>query len=264
VISQIPQTEETVLTDLSDGVLTITLNRPDKRNALTHQMIDAVSMLIRWAGHESSVRCLLIAGRGKAFCAGDDLNGLGPLLGIEQNESTEMDAYQSVVLALLRLRKPSVAAVNGPAHGGGMEFALACDLRIGATGANFGPATTSLGGSAFTTLLPLYVGVAQARKILYLSKPIDSTSALSLGLLDEVVSEDEVAGAARALAVELAAGPTRAYGLIKHALLLGAAPHAFASLLIEEEYTRSALTTADAREGLVAYAEKRPPNFIGE
>lgn len=260
----VPETAPELLADLQGGVLEITLNRPAKRNALTRQMIDGLCTLLRWAGHEPAVRSILLLGNGRAFCAGDDLNGLGPVLGVGPSESTELDAYQSAVYALLRIRKPSVAAVNGPAHAAGMELALACDLRIGSSSANFGPATTTFGGASFTTLLPLYVGIIRARRLLYFSKPINASDSLQLGLLDEVVSDEEVGSRARELARELAAGPTRAYGLIKQALFVGMAPQIFSSLILEEEFTRVSMDTADGREGMRAYSEKRPPEFSGE
>jgi 2-(1,2-epoxy-1,2-dihydrophenyl)acetyl-CoA isomerase len=221
-------------------------------------------VLIRWAGHVPAVRSILLHGEGSAFCAGDDLAGLGPVHGAGPTDSTELDAYQPVIYALLRLRKPSIAAINGPAHGAGMELALACDLRIGAAGCNFGPVTALFGGASFTSLLPLYVGVPAARRLLYFSRPVPAGEALTLGLLDEVVSDADVLDRTRAVARELAAGPTKAYGQIKYALLLGMAPQLFSSLILEDEITRGSMQTADAKEGGLAHSQRRPPNFTGE
>jgi 2-(1,2-epoxy-1,2-dihydrophenyl)acetyl-CoA isomerase len=262
--TSVPEVSPFLQATLQGGVLEIAFNRPEKRNALTRDMIDGLCDLLRWAGHEPTVRATLLFGTGRAFCAGDDLAGLGPVLGVGPSDSTELDAYQPAVLSLLRSRKPSVAALNGPAHGAGMELALACDLRIGAESCNFGPVTTLFGGASFTTLLPLYVGVPRARRLLYFSRPVPSQEAFDLGLLDEVVSDEGVLTRAREVAGELAAGPTRAYGAIKQALMLGMAPQLFASLVLEDEFTRNSMQTADAREGARAYEERRPPSFSGE
>jgi len=260
----VPATSTYVRAEVRSEVLCITLDRAQKRNALNRDMIEDLCRLIRWAGHEPGVRSLLLAGEGTAFCAGDDLDGLGPIDGVGPSDSTELDAYQPVVFGLLRLRKPSVACIHGSTYGGGMEIALACDLRIGGPAARFGPATTTVGGASFTTLLPLYVGIPRARRILYFSDPIGSEELLTLGLLDELVAEDKVFERSEELAAQLAQGPTRAYGLIKHSLFLGMAPQLFSSFLIEEEYTRISMGTADAKEGAEAAAERRPPHFIGE
>ncbi len=260
----VPETSELVRGDVRSGVLEITLNRPAKRNALNRVMIEDLCVLVRWAGHQPTVRSVLLHGNGSVFCAGDDLAGLGPVHGAGPSDSTELDAYQPVIYALLRLRKPSIASVNGPAHGAGMELALACDLRIGAEGCNFGPVTALFGGASFTSLLPLYVGMPRARRLLYFSRPVPSDEALSLGLLDEVTPDADVLDRTRIVARELAAGPTQAYGQIKYALMLGMAPQLFSSLILEDEITRASMQTADAREGALARAEKRPPEFTGE
>jgi 2-(1,2-epoxy-1,2-dihydrophenyl)acetyl-CoA isomerase len=260
----VPITSTHVRGELVAHVLRIALDRPEKRNALSREMIDDMCRLLRWAGHEPEVRSVLLLGRGKAFSAGDDLDGLGPIDGVGPSDSTELDAYQPAVFGLLRLRKPSVACIHGAAFGAGMELALACDLRVGGSAARFGPVSTTFGGSSFTTLLPLYVGVPKARRLLYFSDPILAEEALSLGLLDEVVPDDQVFERAEALATRLAAGPTRAYALIKQSLFLGMAPQLFSSLLIEEEFTRVSMDTADAREGKLATAERRAPRFTGE
>ncbi len=260
----VPETSELVRAEVDSGVLAISLNRPAKRNALNRAMIEDLCVLIRWAGHQPAVRSLMLHGNGSAFCAGDDLSGLGPVHGVGPSDSTELDAYQPVIYALLRLRKPSIAAVNGPAHGAGMELALACDLRIGAEGCNFGPVTALFGGASFTSLLPLYVGVPTARRLLYFSRPVPANEALNLGLLDEVTQDGDVLDRTRTVARELAVGPTQAYGQIKYALLLGMAPQLFSSLILEDEITRASMQTSDAREGSIAHAERRPPEFTGE
>jgi 2-(1,2-epoxy-1,2-dihydrophenyl)acetyl-CoA isomerase len=260
----VPSTSTHVSAEVRSEVLCISLDRAEKRNALNREMIEDLCRLVRWAGHEPGVRSLLLGGNGTAFCAGDDLDGLGPIDGTGPSESTELDAYQPVVFGLLRLRKPSVACVHGAAFGGGMEIALACDLRIGGPAARFGPATTTVGGASFTTLLPLYVGIPRARRILYFSDPLASEELFALGLIDELVPEDKVHERAEHLAAQLAEGPTRAYGLIKQSLFLGMAPQLFSSFLIEEEYTRISMSTADAKEGAQAKTERRPPRFTGE
>jgi 2-(1,2-epoxy-1,2-dihydrophenyl)acetyl-CoA isomerase len=227
-------------------------------------MIDDLCRLIRWAGHETDVRSVLLRGNGKAFCAGDDLDGLGPVEGVGPSDSTELDAYQPVVMALLRLRKPSVACVHGAAYGAGMDLALACDLRVGGPATRYGPVTTKVGGSSFTTLLPLYVGIPKARRLLFFSDPIEAQEALALGLIDDLAPDEQVFGRAEAMALKLAEGPTRAYALIKQSLFLGMAPQVFSSLLIEEEFTRVSMDTRDAREGTLAGEEGRIPRFTGE
>jgi 2-(1,2-epoxy-1,2-dihydrophenyl)acetyl-CoA isomerase len=263
-LATVPVTSAAVSGQVQGQVLQVTLNRPEKRNALSRQMIDDLCRLIRWAGHETDVRSVLLRGNGKAFCAGDDLDGLGPVEGVGPSDSTELDAYQPVVMALLRLRKPSVACVHGAAYGAGMDLALACDLRVGGPATRYGPVTTKVGGSSFTTLLPLYVGIPKARRLLFFSDPIEAQEALALGLIDDLAPDEQVFGRAEAMALKLAEGPTRAYALIKQSLFLGMAPQVFSSLLFEDDFTRVSMDTRDAREGTLAGEEGRIPRFTGE
>jgi enoyl-CoA hydratase/carnithine racemase len=261
---QPPAVAEEVSSELRDGVLHVRLNRPQRLNALIRPMLDALETLVRWAELEPAVRCLLLSAEGRAFSVGDDLNGLGGALGIEQSDRTECyDSYPRVVSALLRLRKPAVAAVHGALYGGAMEIALACDLRVGDETTRFGPVYTEHAFVAGTTLLPMYVGVPRARRILMLAEPIPAPEALQLGLIDQLVDKGEALPAAQKLAGRLAAGPTHAYGLLKSALLTGVGRGLLENLHTEEDISLEAMKSEDAQEGLRAFQEKRAPVFKG-
>jgi 2-(1,2-epoxy-1,2-dihydrophenyl)acetyl-CoA isomerase len=264
VTPALPEVGGDVLAHLDGGVLHIALNRPERLNALVRPMFDALETLVRWAAAEPSVRALLLSGNGRAFSAGDDMNGLGDLLGISASDLTEVfDAYVRPVSALLRIRKPVVAALHGPVIGAAVEVALACDLRVADDTTVIGPIYAGHGLAAGTSLLPLYVGVPTARRLLMLAEPLAIDAAVAHGLVDVRVEAGRSLDAARELAERLAAGPTLAYGMIKSALLTGVGRGLLENLHVEEEISLLTTRSEDGGEGVRAFFEKREPRYRG-
>jgi 2-(1,2-epoxy-1,2-dihydrophenyl)acetyl-CoA isomerase len=255
-----------VLYDIDGGVATITLNRPEAMNSLTVEMKVALLAALRQAGSDSSVRAVILTGAGRGFCAGQDLREHAAGLASGEGASTVRLHYNPIVNAIVSMRKPVVAAVNGVAAGAGASLAFACDLRLAATNASimmafarvgFGPDT----GASWS--LQRLVGRGRAAEMLMLAEPIDAARMLDLGLVSSVVPPGELAAAARALAVRLAAGPTAAYAAIKEALDY-AAGHGLTEVLAKEADLQEALAgTADHAAATQAFLAKQPPRFEG-
>jgi len=262
-MSDLPSVSPHLRAELDDGLLQIVLDRPDKLNALLGETLDGIATLVRWAAVQPTVRCVLIWAEGKAFSVGDDLRGMGPRMGIESDEAECIDSYPHVVAELVRLRKPAVVALHGAVYGAAMEIALACDVRVGDRTTVYGPVYAEHAFASGTTLLPMFVGVPMARRLLLLAEPVDAEEALRLGLLDELTEPGEARATATELAQRLARGPTRAYGLIKSALLEGVGRGLLENLHAEENISFVSLQAADAQEGRLAFVEKRAPVYRG-
>jgi 2-(1,2-epoxy-1,2-dihydrophenyl)acetyl-CoA isomerase len=250
------------------GVLELTLNRPERLNALDDALLSALGEALISARVDPSVRAVLITGAGRGFCAGADL-GVG-LLGAAARGAVVRELlqrfYAPVILAIREMEKPVVGAINGVAAGAGMSLALACDLRVAAESASFIQAFVRIGlvpdaGSSF--FLPRLVGMAKATELAMLGDRVDATTALQLGLVTSVVPDAALLEAARALASRLARGP-RAVGLIKRQLNLALISDLHTQLGHEEDLQALALSSDDAVEGITAFLEKRPPVFTGD
>src|SRR5688572_7842378 len=221
-----------VLLDLTDGVATITLNRPDAMNSLDVATKVSLLEIVRSVAEDPAARCVVLTGTGRAFCTGQDLKEHIQLLesgGSEQLFSTVEEHYNPIVTTLAGMAKPVVAAVNGVAAGAGASLAFACDLRILADTAGFnlafaGVALSCDTGSSFT--LQRLVGRARAIELLYQPRTIKADEALSLGLATRVVPAATFADEVSALSASLAAGPTVAYGAIRRSVAY-AAGHSF-------------------------------------
>lgn len=262
----------TILVDSFDGVLQITLNRPDSLNAYNEPMSVELAAALKTAQRDDAIRCVLLTGAGRAFCSGQDLAEIQARYTQPQG-AADVDfaahlrsKFNPIVLRLRTLEKPIVAAVNGVAAGAGASFALACDLRICARSASFVMAFVHVGlapdSSATQTLLQ-QVGYARAAEMCMLGEKIPAEQALSWGLVNRVVDDAELPEAAKTLAKRLAAMPTRAIGLTKRAL-----NNAWTATLEEQlEYEaflqQTAGHTADHRAGVTAFLEKRKPAFVG-
>jgi 2-(1,2-epoxy-1,2-dihydrophenyl)acetyl-CoA isomerase len=248
------------------GVATITLDRPDARNALDAALKRELLAAIRAAGRDRAVRAVVLTGAGPAFCAGQDLReSSGP--DAPALSTVLRETYNPLILAMRRLDTPIVAAVNGVAAGAGMALALACDLRIAADTASFVLAFGRVGlvpDSGTTWFLPRLVGAARAAELALIGDPISAADAERWGLVNRVVPAEALAAEAREVAARLAAGAPRANALTKRALNRSLESGLEAQLDDEAAYQGIAGRTADHREGVVAFLEKRPPRFTGE
>jgi 2-(1,2-epoxy-1,2-dihydrophenyl)acetyl-CoA isomerase len=247
----------------ADGVTTVTLDRPDALNAQTRASRRALIRDLRALSADDAVRCVVLTGAGRAFCAGQDLR--------EPDALTDVDVviretYIPIVEALVDMPKPVVAAINGPAAGAGLSIALACDLRYMADDAVLMLAFSNIGlvpDCGGTWLLVRAVGHARAFELAATGRRVHADEALALGLVQRIVPRDEVLGAAQALARELAARPTLALGWTKR-LLRAAERSALADVMeLEAQLQASAVTTHDHAEGVAAFLEKREPRFEG-
>lgn len=254
-----------IIVEQRDAVGIITLNRPQKLNAMTNVMIDEIIAVVEKAALDDSLRCLVIRGAGRAFCSGDDLSGMGDLpRPVPPHESYEA-AYQLRLIASLRtLQKPVVASIHGYCLGMGQDTAMACDLRIAAEGTRFGEPRI-LRGMHLTTgatyLLPRLVGLPKAMELLLLGTTLDAAEALRFGLVTRVVPADRLEEETMALASQLAAGPTKAYGLIKAQVYAEFDMDLPAAVRDMEYWRRTPI--ADRDEGVRAFFEKRAPKFSG-
>jgi 2-(1,2-epoxy-1,2-dihydrophenyl)acetyl-CoA isomerase len=262
-------TSDVLLTADADGVRTFTLNRPQAYNSLTVELKELLLTGLREAAADESVRAVVLTGSGKAFCAGQDLKEHVGLLqaGDPAPLHTVKEHYNPIVQTIVGMPKPVIAAVNGPAAGAGAAFAYASDLRIAATSANFLMAFANVGlgpdsGASWT--LQRLIGLGRAAELMLLARTVDSAEALSLGLVGEVVPDEELAAHAQAVAAKLAAGPTVAYAKIKNVLSV-AAESTLAEALAAEDAAQAALgATADHTEAVEAFVGKRRPSFQGK
>lgn len=261
--------EAFILSTVEQGVMTITLNRPDRLNSFNDVMHQQLAERLTQAERDDSVRCLLITGAGRGFCAGQDLNdrnvdpsGPAPDLGLSVERF-----YNPLVRRLAALPKPVIAAVNGVAAGAGATLALGCDLVLAARSASFVMAFSKLGlvpdcgGSWF---LPRIAGRARAMGLALLGEKLSAGQAAQWGMIWQLVEDAELADTSRQLARHLAAQPTFGLGLIKQALLASETNGLDAQLDLERDYQRLAGRSADYREGVSAFLAKRPPLFSGK
>ncbi len=258
-----------ILSEVEQGVMTITLNRPDRLNSFNDLMHQQLAACLTQAERDENVRCLLITGAGRGFCAGQDLNdrnvdpsGPAPDLGLSVERF-----YNPLVRRLAALPKPVIAAVNGVAAGAGATLALGCDIVLAARSANFVMAFSKLGlvpdcgGSWF---LPRVAGRARAMGLALLGEKLSAEQAAQWGMIWQLVEDAELADTSRQLARHLATQPTFGLGLIKKALQVSETNGLDAQLDLERDYQRLAGRSDDYREGVSAFLAKRPPQFSGK
>lgn len=257
---------ERVRLEIDDGVAIVTLDRPNKLNALYPEMILRLVDVIEEVRRDNKVRAMVLRGEGRAFCAGDDLSPEDRFKYGPPDLQTRMrTGYPRAVVDMLTLRKPVVGIVQGYAVGAGLDLALACDFRFSDPQARYGAVyvTRGLGGGS-TYLLPRFVGLGRATELLLLGRFIEMEEALRLGLVTEVVPKEQLEERAMALARKLAKGPTQAYGAIKNARNQGLGLDPVKGFEAQILANVELMFHKDAREGPRAFKERREPNFTAE
>lgn len=255
-----------LITEIDNGVLYITLNRPDKYNSGTQEMAFAFHKALDKARDNDDVRAVYITGAGKAFCAGQDLGEIVDPNGLEL-PSIVKDHYNPTVERIRNLNKPVVAAVNGVAAGAGANIALACDVVVASEGACFIQAFSKIGlipDSGGTYTLPRLIGLQRASALMMLGDKVSAADALQMGMLYKVFPIDTFVKESRKIVQKLAKMPTKALGMTKILLNESIKNSLKQQLELEGRYQELASHTEDYKEGVDAFLEKRKPTFKGK
>jgi 2-(1,2-epoxy-1,2-dihydrophenyl)acetyl-CoA isomerase len=261
--------DETVLYREEDGVAWITLNRPDKLNAFAGTMRDDLRAAVERAAESAEARVVVITGAGRAFCAGADVEVMQELLARGDSATFEgyVDAGARAVRAIRACRKPVIAAVNGVAAGAGASLAAACDVRLASEKASIGFTFNRIGlhpdwGASW--VLPRLVGAGRAAELILTARMVDADEAARIGLFQRVHPAESFADEVRAFARELAEKPPLALAAAKHSLSASPEADLERMLEVEREAQMRLFRSADVREGLAAFGEKRKAVFRGE
>jgi len=259
---------DVLLIERTDGVATVTLNRPDSMNSLSVELKQALVSAVEELGADGSVRAVVLTGNGRGFCVGQDLREHVAMLesGDPAPLSTVVEHYNPIVQGLAGMPKPVIAAVNGMAAGAGAGLAFACDFRITAKSAGFLLAFANVGltlDSGVSWTLPRLIGAARATSLALLAEPITAEAALEMGLVNAVVEPERLLPAAQELAARLAAGPTAAYAAIKASIAYAASSTLAESLAKEAELQTAMGRTEDHRNATAAFVAKQKPVFTG-
>lgn len=255
-----------VTSQTQDGVMQITLNRPERLNAMNAELLDQLAQALADAKRDDAIRAVLLTGAGRGFCAGADLTTNSMRTGSDVEEMMRR-RYHPIILAMRQFPKPIVGAVNGTAAGGGMSLALACDIVLAGESASFLQAFSRIGlvpDCGSTWFLPRMAGDVRARALILLAEPISAAQALSFGLVWQVFPDAELMPQAQRIAARLAGMPTRAFDLAKQALAASSSNGLGSQLELEALLQRQAVRTHDHREGVNAFLEKRPARFTGQ
>ncbi|MCH9670988.1 MAG: enoyl-CoA hydratase/isomerase family protein [Gammaproteobacteria bacterium] len=254
-------THDTLKVSTDDFVTTVTLSRPERLNALNHQLANELYEVLHTCDQNDATRVFIITGEGRGFSAGADLKDRG---GANDRPSNAPTLGERLYQALIDIEKPVIAAINGVAVGGGCTLTLLCDIRVAAESAKFQLPFTKLGLSAelgSTYLLPRLLGMGKAMELVLTSKTIDAKEALNIGLINQVVADDELLSTAMGMARQIASFPPASVRMNKAGLKLGA------DMAGQYRHENMALNilhkTDDAREAAAAFREKRDPVFTG-
>jgi len=257
---------ELVNYEIQNGVAHITLNRPEKYNAVIREMALSIQNFLTQAATDESVRCVLLSAEGKAFCAGQDLKEFSEDNGIDVTRIVD-EHYNPIVKQIAELEKPVVCAVRGVAAGAGANLALACDIVVAAKSASFIQAFSKIGlipDTGGTFYLPRMIGMPRTKALMMLAEPVSAEEAQQIGMIYKAVDDDQLDQAASEITQRLAQMPTTAIGLIKRALNRSLTSDLDTQLGIESQIQSTATQTADFTEGVSAFLEKRKPIFSGK
>ena len=261
-----------VLWEQDEGVATLTLNQPERRNPISEAgMVDALVGAVERLSREPTVRCAILTGAGSAFSSGGDLRAMAEAAEARARAPAETPAYytwgiQRITLAFARTDVPVIAAVNGAAIGAGCDLACMCDIRIAAASARFAESFVKLGiipGDGGAWLLPRVVGYSKACEMALTGDALDAGEALACGLVSRVVPDAELLPEARALAGRIAANPPQAVRMTKRLLQQGRELGLAPLLELSAQMQALAHASADHREAVSAFLEKRAPRFAG-
>ena len=258
-----------ILSDIQNGVMTLMLNRPDRLNSFNDEMHRQLAECLTQAERDETIRCLLITGVGRAFCAGQDLNdrNVDPDAGPPDLGASVENFYNPLIKRLAKLPKPVIAAVNGVAAGAGATLALGCDMVIAARSASFIMSFSKLGlvpDCGGTWFLPRLAGRARAMGLALLGDRNSAEQAHQWGMIWQVIEDETLNDSARQLATHFASQPTFGLGLVKKALYASETSTLDAQLDRERDFQRLAGRSDDYREGVAAFLAKRPPVWKGK
>lgn len=260
-----------LLCDVEDGVAVITMNRPEKRNALSNELTPAFREALLSLDLDPTVRCVIVTGAGTAFCSGGDVSGMGgnasgPVSSPEAGIRQLQQGQEALTLRLFELSKPTIAVLPGPAAGAGLSIALACDLRVAAESAFVATAFGNIGASGDyggSWLLTRLVGNSRAKELYFTGRRISSKEALALGIFNEVVPDAKLRDHGRKLASQIASGPPIAMRYMKENLNRAVDLDLRACLAMEADRMVRSMRTEDHREAVAAFMDKRKPVFHG-
>ncbi|MFN8490103.1 MAG: enoyl-CoA hydratase-related protein [Caldilineaceae bacterium] len=259
-------TYQTILYAVDHGVATLTLNRPDRRNAITQELLSELLQAFTQAGDDPDVRAVVLTGAGKGFCSGQDLSAFAGNTSGEQVRRSVLDYYKPLIMRMVTLPKPIIGAINGAAAGAGASLALACDLRILAEDAYLMQAFSNIGlvpdaGSSW--FLVRLVGYSRALEIAIEAERLSAHRCLELGLANRVTTAESLLSDAQSWAQHLAQRPTFAIGLTKQAMVQATEQNLETLIEVEAELQAKAVMSYDHKEGVTAFIEKRKPVFQG-
>lgn len=249
-----------IIVENEDGVAKITLNRPEVLNALDTEIVNELKTAIKNVGEDESVRAVVITGTGRGFCSGADLGASGDVV-------TGLSEVHTIIKGITNMEKPVVALINGAAAGAGLDLAMACDIRIASEKAKLSEIFVKRGllpDCGGTYFLPRLVGLSKAKELIFTGEIIDAKEAERIGLVNKVVSAEELESTGMEMARKLAKGPTLAIGKAKIAINRAVATNLDSALKDAFNAMSFILGTEDALEGVMAFVEKREPKFKGK
>ena len=259
--------ENAVLFEINNGVATITLNRPDRYNAVNQDLVDGISNSLKKCEADQSIRAVVITGAGRGFCAGADMSVFGDEVTADQRSQYIIAQYQPLMNQFFSLKKPIIGAINGTAAGVGAAFALACDFRVMSDKSGILYAFVNIGlgpdGGA-SWLLTRQVGYSRALEIATSGKKITGKRCLELGLTNRLVAQDEILTGAQNWAKDFAIRPTLAIGIAKEDMFFAMDHTLNESIAFEAKKQIDAFKSHDLKEGVSAFIEKRKPDFLGK
>ena len=259
--------EEAVLFKVKKGVATITLNRPDRYNAVNQDLVNGISDSLKKCQSDESIRAIVITGAGRGFCAGADMSVFGDEVTGEQRSQYLVNEYQPLMNQFFSLKKPIIGAINGTAAGVGAALALACDFRVMSDHSGILYAFINIGlgpdGGA-SWLLARQVGYSRALEITTSGEKITGQKCLELGLANRLVEEENILSNAQAWAEDFAIRPTLAFGIAKQDIFFAIDHSLKESIAFEAKKQIDAFNSHDLKEGVSAFIEKRKPNFSGK